>query len=72
MTTTNAQVVLEITATDRETLERDLDRAELLARQEAMRERKGGVLITRDTHHHFTVAVCESVPFGLTRELSSW
>lgn len=72
MTNTNAQVVLEITATDRETLERDLDRAELLARQEAMRERKGGVLITRHTQRHFTIAVCESVPFGLTRELSSW
>jgi hypothetical protein len=64
--------MLEICATDRASLERDLNEAELLVRQEAMKARNGGVLITRLSGSHFTVALSDSVPFGLTRELSPW
>ncbi|MDQ0799021.1 hypothetical protein [Arthrobacter sp. SLBN-112] len=68
----DTQIVLEITATDRTSMERQLHKAESIARQEAMKERKYGVLVTRHSLNRFTVAVSESVPFGLTQELSSW
>jgi hypothetical protein len=72
MTQTAARLVLEVTAADRITLDRQLDHAEFLAQQAAMKDRTGGVLITRHSPDRFTVAVSESVPFGVTRELSSW
>lgn len=72
MTKTAGPLVLEVTADDNATLHRRLDRAEILAQQAAMNDRTGGVLITRHSPGRFTVAVSESVPFGLTREQSSW
>lgn len=67
----HAHIVRDITATDKKSLERDLEEAESFARQEGMKHRRG-ILVTRHSANRFSVAVCESVPFGLTRELSSW
>lgn len=72
MTSTTKPLALEITANDRASLEHDLNEAELLIRQEAMRSRNGGILITRLSRNRFTVALSDSVPFGMTRELSAW
>ena len=72
MTPMTTRLVAEVTAADRMTLEQLLDHAELLARQEAMKDQSGGVLVTRHGPNRFSVAVTESVPFGTTRELSSW
>ena len=70
MPTTDPATVHEVMATDRATLERHLDHAEMLARKEAMKTRRGGVLITRHSLNSFTVEVSEAVPYGLTREQS--
>ena len=72
MTQAAGPLVLEVTAADKATLHRQLDHAEVLAQQAAMKDRTGGVLITRHSPDRFTVAVSETVPYGLTRELSSW
>jgi hypothetical protein len=37
----------------------------------AVRAGTAGVLVTRHSPHRYTVALCESVPFGETRERSA-
>ncbi|MFE5837310.1 hypothetical protein [Arthrobacter sp. NPDC056493] len=71
MTSRNTEAMLEITGIDPNGIERDLNRAEMLLRQEAMKHRSG-ILITRHSQTRFTVAVSGSVPFGVTQELSAW
>ena len=65
-------VVIEVSATDRKTLDRRLDDAEFLVRQEALRHKRCGVLVTRHGGNRFTVALNDSVPFGQTREHTIW
>lgn len=71
MTTITPELTLTITATDRASLDRQLDDAVTVARTRAMAERRG-ILVTRHGHDSFTIAVSDAVPFGLTREHQDW
>lgn len=63
---------LTIKATDRASMDRELDEAVSAARTVAMRERRRGILVSRHGHDTFTVTLSDSVPFGLTREFQDW
>ena len=66
------ELPIKITATDRAGMERDLDEAVNLAIGLAAKEGRQGVLVTRHDYVSFTVNLCDSVPFGLTRERQDW
>ncbi len=72
MNETREDTVLKITATDRASMDTKLAQAELALREEAIRTRRGGILITRETCSSFSLQISEQVPFGLTRERMSW
>lgn len=61
-----------VTATDRASMERRLDEAVADAREQAMRDRRQGILVTRHSPGSFTVGLSDLVPFGLTRESHDW
>jgi hypothetical protein len=65
---TTFELPIAVTATDRASMDRQLDAAETVARKWAMREGRQGILVTRHDHGSFTVALSDAVPFGLTRE----
>lgn len=67
-----SEVRLTITATDRKSLDRQLDAAVAIAREQAMPEGRRGILVTRHGPDAFTVALSDDVPFGLTREQQDW
>lgn len=64
----HSDVVLEITAHDPHTLENDLNSAVEIAREQAMKECRHGILVTRHGYTSYTVAVSRDVPFGQTHE----
>ncbi|ALE04617.1 hypothetical protein AL755_03020 (plasmid) [Arthrobacter sp. ERGS1:01] len=64
----HADLVMEITAHDPNTLENDLNTAEAIARARAMVDRQCGILVTRHNHHTYTVHVSCEVPYGQTLE----
>lgn len=49
-------------------IQKDLDKAVQLAEQYAQRGGWQGVLVSRHESNLFTVAICDEVPYGLTRE----
>jgi hypothetical protein len=61
-------VVLEITAHHPDTLENDLNAAVEIAREQAMKECRHGILVTQHGYTNYTVAVSRDVPFGETHE----
>lgn len=63
---------LTLNVTDRANMDRQLDEAVSAARTVAMRGGRQGILVTRHGHDSFTVALSDTVPFGLTRELQEW
>jgi hypothetical protein len=63
---------LTLTVTGRANMDRQLDEAVSAARTAAMRGGRQGILVTRHGHDSFTVALSDTVPFGLTRELQEW
>lgn len=63
---------IAVTATDRPSMDRLLDEAVSVARARAMDVGRQGILITRHDYVSFTVALSDSVPFGLTREHQDW
>jgi hypothetical protein len=65
-------VTIPVSASCRATMERRLDEAVCVALSQAMLERSRGILVTRHRHDFFTVALSESVPFGLTLEHRDW
>ncbi|WP_427006052.1 hypothetical protein [Pseudarthrobacter sp. H2] len=71
MTTITPELPLTITATDRASMDRQLNDAVTFAQSRAMHERRG-ILVTRHGHDSFTIAVSDAVPFGLTREHQAW
>ena len=71
MTTITPELPLTITATDRTSMDRQLNDAVALAQSRAMHEHRG-ILVTRHGHDSFTIAVSDAVPFGLTREHQAW
>lgn len=69
---TNFDLTIGITATDRASMEQQLNEAVTVASSMAMHERRRGILITRHSYSSFTVALSDAVPFGLTREHQDW
>jgi hypothetical protein len=69
---TTIDLPIAVTATDRASMERQLDEAVSVAIARAMHERRRGILVTRHDHDSFTVALSNAVPFGLTREYQDW
>jgi hypothetical protein len=63
---------IAITATDRSSMDRQLDEAVAVARSRAMREGRQGILVTRHAYDSFTVSLSDAVPFGLTLEHQDW
>lgn len=53
-------------------IEQHLNAAEKMARERAQQEGRCGILITQHHYTSFTVALCEDVPFGQTREKREW
>lgn len=68
----STDLVLEVTATDKASMDRELDSAVQIAREHAMRDGRRGILVTRHGAASFTVAVSHHVPFGLTQEKLAW
>jgi hypothetical protein len=69
---TTSDFPIEVTATDRASVDRLLDEAVTAARTLAMREGRQGILVIRHDYGSFTVALSSAVPFGLTREHQDW
>lgn len=64
----HSDLVLEITAHDPDSIEKDLNDAVDIARTRAMQDRRHGILVTRHNHTSYTVAVSRDVPYGQTHE----
>ncbi len=62
------EVVLEVSANDPGSVEKDLNTAVEIARELAMKEYRHGILVTRHSYTRYTVAVSRDVPFGETHE----
>lgn len=63
---------LTLTVADRESMDSQLDAAVTAATAHALAEKRHGILVTRHGMDKFTVALSETVPFGLTREHQAW
>ncbi|GGI03153.1 hypothetical protein ACFFGR_10950 [Arthrobacter liuii] len=61
-----------IQVADAESIDRELDTAVAAVREQALQERRRGILVTRRGPDSFTVALSDEVPFGLTREKHDW
>jgi hypothetical protein len=69
---TTADLPIAITATDRTSMEHQLDEAVAVAMTRAMNEGRRGILVTQHANDSFTVDLSDAVPFGLTREHQQW
>ncbi|MCU1330959.1 MAG: hypothetical protein JWN34_6329 [Bryobacterales bacterium] len=69
---TTADLPIAVTATDRASMERQLDEAVAAAMTQAMHEGRQGILVTQHDNISFTVDLSDAVPFGLTREHQEW
>lgn len=63
---------IALTAADRTSMDRQLNEAVAVVREEAMREGRRGILVTRHSSGDFTVSLSDDVPFGLTLENQAW
>ncbi|MCB5275899.1 hypothetical protein BJG92_03453 [Arthrobacter sp. SO5] len=66
------KAVLQVTATDRASMDFVLDRAEKRLRDQAIKVRRGGILITRESMSSFSLEISDEVPFGFTVERQRW
>lgn len=69
---TALDLTMAITATDRASMERQLDEAVAVAKTTAIREGRQGILVTTHAHDSFTGPLSDAVPFGLTLEHQDW
>ncbi|MGO4807871.1 hypothetical protein AB4089_22440 [Arthrobacter sp. 2MCAF15] len=69
---TTTDLPVAVMATDRASIERQLDEAVGAALTQAMREGRQGILVTQHGPASFTVDLSDAVPFGLTRERQEW
>lgn len=72
MKTADFESSITITVPDHESMYRQLDAAVATAREQAMRERDRGILVTRHALDTFTIELSAEVPFGLTVECQNW
>jgi hypothetical protein len=63
---------LTLTVSDRQSMDRELDAAVAAAKSHALDGKSHGILVTRHGVDTFTVALSDTVPFGLTREQQAW
>lgn len=63
---------LTLTIDDRQSMDSELDAAVSAAKAHALADRRHGILVTRHAANMFTVALSETVPFGITREHQAW
>ena len=69
---TVAEFPLTLTVADRASMDSQLEAAVTAAKAQALAEKRHGILVTRHSMGEFTVALSETVPFGLTREHQAW
>jgi hypothetical protein len=69
---TTVDFPIAVIATDRASMERELDEAVATALTQAMHEGRRGILVTQHDNDSFTVDLSDAVPFGLTRERREW
>lgn len=69
---TAANFPLTLTVADRKSMDSQLDDAVSAAKAAALAGKRHGILVTRHSMDRFTVALSESVPFGMTREQQAW
>ena len=72
MITTTIELPMTVRATDRASLERQLNGAVDAALTLAMQEGRQGIMVTQHDPVSFTVDLSDAVPFGLTREHRAW
>ena len=63
---------LTLTVSDRHSMDSQLDDAVAAAKAHALDGKRHGILVTRHGVDTFTVALSDTVPFGLTREHQAW
>ncbi|UZX04772.1 hypothetical protein F8G81_20870 [Arthrobacter sp. CDRTa11] len=63
---------ITVVVTDRESLDSQLNAAVSAIRDRSTGERRRGILVTRHAADEFTVALSDSVPFGMTHENHAW
>lgn len=68
ITTLKAERTYYVTGDNPQSIQEDLDAAVELARQQAMEERRNGILVTRLGTASFTVTLSDEVPYGTTQE----
>ncbi len=68
MDTATTALDLAVTATDRDSMDLQLEAAVTEVRERAIQEGRKGILITRHAPGSFTVALSDEVPYGLTQE----
>lgn len=59
---------LTITIADRASMDDRLNAAVSAAKAEALGEKRHGILVTRHSMDRFTIALTDTVPFGVTKE----
>lgn len=69
---TTTDLPVTVRATDRASMEHQLDEAVQAALTQAMHEGRKGILVTQVDPASFTVDLSDAVPFGLTREHRAW
>lgn len=72
MVKNTAELIAELSVSDRSTMELQLEEAVDAARLKAMQHRTCGILVTRHDYTRFTVELSPEVPFGITREHQAW
>jgi hypothetical protein len=68
ITTTEPGRIYQVTGDNPQLVDGDLNAAVDLALEQATKEGRHGILVTRHTPASFTVAVSADVPYGMTQE----
>ncbi|GAA1272673.1 hypothetical protein GCM10009589_28470 [Arthrobacter pascens] len=68
ITATETEHIYHVTGDKPRLIDEDLSKAVELAQRRAMKEGRGGILVTRCAPGSFSVEVSADVPYGVTRE----
>ncbi len=60
---------IDIHVTSRRALDERLDEAVQILQEQAMRTGRHGILVARNKPGHYTAALSDQVPFGMTHEV---
>lgn len=67
-TTATGSEAVTLTVLSGQSLDEELDKAVARAVEQAMKDRKKGILVTRQNSHSFIIELTDKVPFGTTLE----